>query len=146
MHRAAVAQQASFMAPTQSCPVSLSPPPSFPSPVSSPWPLMELQLCPWLPFHEESQPSSFFFVGQPKRMHTISHLLSSPSILSEMNSNLWILRDFVFQLNSDFISNSNINPSRLLLHPYISLDAPPHVSPCQFPLKIQPLLNQIAPI
>jgi hypothetical protein len=56
-----------------------------------------------------------------------SLLQSPPSILSETNSNLRILRDFVFQLNSDFISNSNINPSGLLLHPYISLRAPP---PC----------------
>jgi hypothetical protein len=42
-----------------------------------------------------------------------------------MNFNLRILRDFIFELNSDFISNSNLNPSRLLLHPYISLGAPP---------------------
>jgi hypothetical protein len=42
-----------------------------------------------------------------------------------MNSNLWILRDFVFQLNLDFISNSNPKASGLLLHPYISLGAPP---------------------
>jgi hypothetical protein len=45
-----------------------------------------------------------------------------------MNSNLRILWDFVFQLNSDFISNLNFNPSRLLPHPYISLGAaPPHI-------------------
>jgi hypothetical protein len=54
-----------------------------------------------------------------------SLLLSPPSILSEMNSNLWILWDSVFQLNSDFISNLNLNPLRLLPHPYISLGAPP---------------------
>jgi hypothetical protein len=54
-----------------------------------------------------------------------SILLSSPSILSETNSNLRILRDFVFQLNLDFISNSNLNPSGFLPHPYISLGAPP---------------------
>jgi hypothetical protein len=54
-----------------------------------------------------------------------SLLLSPPSILSEMNSNLWILWDFVFQLNSDFISNSNLKPTGLLSHPYISLGAPP---------------------
>jgi hypothetical protein len=35
---------------------------------------------------------------------------------------LW---DFVFQLNSDFISNSNPKASRLLPHPYIILGAPP---------------------
>jgi hypothetical protein len=64
-------------------------------------------------------------MGQPKRMHTTSLLLSPPSILSEMNSNLQILWDLVFQLNSDFISNSNLNPSGLLLCPYISLGAPP---------------------
>jgi hypothetical protein len=61
-----------------------------------------------------------------------------PSILSEMNSNLRILRDFVFQLNSDFISNSNLNPFRLLLGPYISLGAPPP----RFPISILPQ-NQI---
>jgi hypothetical protein len=37
---------------------------------------------------------------------------------------LW---DFIFQLNSDFISNSNPKASGLLPHPYISLGAPP---PC----------------
>jgi hypothetical protein len=56
-----------------------------------------------------------------------SLLLSPPSILSETNSNLRILRYFIFQLDSDFISNLNLNPSGLLLHPYISLCAPP---PC----------------
>jgi hypothetical protein len=58
-----------------------------------------------------------------------SLLLSPPSILSETNSNLQILRDSVFQLNSDFISNSNLNPSGLLPHPYISLGAPPRRIP-----------------
>jgi hypothetical protein len=58
-------------------------------------------------------------------MHKTSHLLSPPSILSETNSNLQILQDFIFQLNSNFISNSNLNPSGLLLCPYISLGAPP---------------------
>jgi hypothetical protein len=58
-------------------------------------------------------------------VHTTSLLLSPPSILFETNSNLQILRDFIFQLNSDFISNSNLNPSRLLLCPYISLGVPP---------------------
>jgi hypothetical protein len=75
--------------------------------------------------HEEPHTSSFFFVGWPKRMHMTSLLQSPPSILSETNSNLWILRDSIFQLNSDFISNSNLNPSGLLPHPYISLGAPP---------------------
>jgi hypothetical protein len=67
---------------------------------------------------------SLFFVGQPKWMHTTSFLLSPPSILSEINSNLRILRDFIFQLNSDFISNSNLNPSRLHRCPNITLGAP----------------------
>jgi hypothetical protein len=58
-------------------------------------------------------------------MHMTSLLLSPPLILSVTNSNLQILRDFIFQLNSNFISNSNFNPSRLLLCPYISLGAPP---------------------
>jgi hypothetical protein len=60
-----------------------------------------------------------------------SLLQSSPSILSETNSNLWILRDFIFQLNSDFISNSNLNLSGHLPHPYISLGAPPPCIPTQ---------------
>jgi hypothetical protein len=51
-------------------------------------------------------------------------LQSPPSILSKTNSNLRILRDFIFQINSDFISNSNFNPSGLLPHPYISLGTP----------------------
>jgi hypothetical protein len=58
-------------------------------------------------------------------MHMTTHLQSPPSILSETNSNLWILRDSVFQLNSDFVSNSNPKSSGLLPHPYISLGAPP---------------------
>jgi hypothetical protein len=75
--------------------------------------------------HWEPHTNLFFFMGWPKWMHMTSLLQSPPSILSKTNSNLWILRDFVFQLNSDFISNSNINPSGLLLHPYISLREPP---------------------
>jgi hypothetical protein len=63
-----------------------------------------------------------------------------PSILSKINSNLWILRDFIFQLNLDFISNSNLNPFRLLLHPYISLGAPP---PC-IPMPIYPQNQTLA--
>jgi hypothetical protein len=95
---------------------------------------MELQLRPWLPSHGEPQPSSFFFVGWSKWIHTTSLLLSPPSILSETDSNLWILRDFIFQLNSGFIFNSNPNASGLLLHPYISLGAPPpHI-----PMPISP--------
>jgi hypothetical protein len=54
-------------------------------------------------------------------------LLSPPSILSETKSNLRILWDFIFQLNSNFISNLNLNPYGLLLHSYISLGEPP---PC----------------
>jgi hypothetical protein len=60
-------------------------------------------------------------------------LLSLSSIFSEMNSNLRILWDSVFQLNSDFISNSNLNPSGLLPHPYISLGAPPPRIPMPIP-------------
>jgi hypothetical protein len=56
-------------------------------------------------------------------MNMTSLLQSSTSILSETNSNLWILRDFVFQLNLDFISNSNHKASGLLPRPYISLGA-----------------------
>jgi hypothetical protein len=77
---------------------------------------------------------TFFFVGQQKMMHTTSLMQSPHSILSKTNSNLQILWDFIFQLNSDFISNSNLNPSELLLQPYISLGAPP---PC-IPMPISP--------
>jgi hypothetical protein len=62
-------------------------------------------------------------------MCTTILFLSPPSILSEMNSNLQILRDSVFQLNSDFISNLNLNPSGLLPRPSISLGAPPPYLP-----------------
>jgi hypothetical protein len=58
-------------------------------------------------------------------MYTTFLLPSLPSILSKMNSNLEILQDLVFQLNTDFISNLNFNPFGLLLHPYISLGSPP---------------------
>jgi hypothetical protein len=54
-----------------------------------------------------------------------SLLLSPPSILSETNSNLQILWDFVYQLNSDFISNLNPKASGVLPHPYISWGTPP---------------------
>jgi hypothetical protein len=59
-------------------------------------------------------------------------LLSPPSILSETNINLWILQDFIFQLNSDFISNLNHNPSGLpRRHPSSTTiaDAPRHYHP-----------------
>jgi hypothetical protein len=71
-----------------------------------------------------------------------SLLLSPPSILSETKCNLCILRYFIFQLNSDFISNSSLNPSGLLIHPYISLGAPP---PCIATL-ISPLNQTLAAI
>jgi hypothetical protein len=54
--------------------------------------------------------------------------------------NLLILQDFVFQLNSDFISNLNLNPSGLLSHSYISLGAPP---PC-IPMPISPQNQTLA--
>jgi hypothetical protein len=73
-------------------------------------------------------------------MHMTSLLLSPPSILSETNTNIWILRDFIFQLNSDFTSNSNPKASGLLPHPYISLGAPP---PC-IPMPISPLNRTLA--
>jgi hypothetical protein len=73
-------------------------------------------------------------------MHTTFLLLSPPSILSEMNSKLRILWDFVFQLNSDFISNSNHNPSGHLPHPYISLGAPPP----RIPMPISPQNQTLA--
>jgi hypothetical protein len=38
--------------------------------------------------HGRPQPSSVFFIGQPKRMHTTFSLLSPTSIISETNSNL----------------------------------------------------------
>jgi hypothetical protein len=64
----------------------------------------------------------------------MTSLLQSQSlILSETNSNLWILWDFVFQLNSDFISHSNPKASGLLPHPYISLGAPPPGIPMPIP-------------
>jgi hypothetical protein len=133
-----VAAPPTATAPPHGAPLSPSPSPCLPSSVSSP--AMELQLRPWLPSHEEPQSSSFIFVGWPKQMCTTILLPSPPSILSEMNSNLRILLDFVFQQNSDFISNSNLNPSELLLRPYISLGAPP---PC-LPMSILPQNQTLA--
>jgi hypothetical protein len=89
--------------------------------------------------HGEPHTISFFFVGWPKRIHMTSHLLSPRSILSETNSNLWILWDSIFQLNSDFITNSNLNPSGLLPHPYISLGGPPPRIPMSIPPQNQAL-------
>jgi hypothetical protein len=90
--------------------------------------------------HGRLQPSSVFFVGQPKRMRTIFLLLSSASILSKINNNLRISWDFIFQPNSDFISILNLNPSRLLPHPYIILGAPPP----RIPMPISPQNRTIA--
>jgi hypothetical protein len=102
-----------------------------PSSASSPSPLAA---PPLRPLHGRPQTSSVFFVGQLKQIHTTSLLLSPPSILSKMNSNLRILQDFIFQLNSDFISNSNLNPSRLFLRQDLSLGAPPP----RLPMPISP--------
>jgi hypothetical protein len=99
--------------------------PSTPSLVSSPWPAIKLSSLAMAAHHGRLQPRPFFFVGQPKWMRVIFLLLYPSSILSETNSNLWISQDFIFQTNSDFISNSNFNPPELLPHPYISLGAPP---------------------
>jgi hypothetical protein len=73
-------------------------------------------------------------------MHMTSLLQLLPSILSEMNSNLRILQDFIFQLNSDLISNSNLKTSGLLPHPYISLGAPPP----RIPMPISPQTQTLA--
>jgi hypothetical protein len=51
---------------------------------------------------------------------------------------LW---DFIFQLNSDFISNSNPKASGLLPYPYINLDAPP---PSSVPMPISPQNRTLA--
>jgi hypothetical protein len=74
-----------------------------------------------------------------------SLLQSSPSILSKTNSNLQILWHSVFQLNSNFISNSNLNPSELLLHPYISLSAPPPCIPMPISSQNQTLSTTQVP-
>jgi hypothetical protein len=79
-----------------------------------------------------------FLHGTTKMMRTTFLSLSPVSILSETNSNLWILRDFIFQPNLDFISNSNFNPFRLLPCPYISLGAPPPPLPMPISLKHKP--------
>jgi hypothetical protein len=71
-----------------------------PAPLALPCPSNSGHSCPpW-----RTLTKVIFLRGQPKRMHTTSLLLSPPSILSETNSNLWILWDFIFQLNSDFTS------------------------------------------
>jgi hypothetical protein len=120
----------------QSCPLPLH---SLPLPrachatINGPW------ARPWLPSHGEPHTILFFFMGWPKRIHMTPILQSPPSILSEMNSNLWILWDSVFQLNSDFNSNSNLNPSGLLPHPYIILGAPPPHIPMTIPPPNQAL-------
>jgi hypothetical protein len=75
----------------------------------------------------------FFFMGQPKWMHTTFLLLSPASILPETNSNLRILWKFGIQTNLDFISNSNFNQFELLPHPYISSVRTPHASPTPIP-------------
>jgi hypothetical protein len=63
-----------------------------------------------------------------------------------MNSNLRILWDFIFQLNSNFISNSNLNPSGLLPHLYISLGAPPpHLPNGILPQNETPAATQVPP-
>jgi hypothetical protein len=97
---------------------------------------MELQLQPRPPPMESLTQARFSSWDGQKRIYIYmtSLLLSPPLILSETNSNLRILRDSIFQLNSDFISNSNLNPFGLLPHPYISLCPP---LPC-IPMPIPP--------
>jgi hypothetical protein len=50
------------------------------------------------------------------KTNALSLLLLLASILPETNSNLWILQDFIFKRNLDFINNLNVNPSELLPH------------------------------
>jgi hypothetical protein len=107
-----------------SLPLPLPPPSTLRQ--APPWPAMELEVRPWPPPMESSKQAHFSLWDDQKRCAQ-PLLLYPPSILSEMDSNLQILQDFVFQPNSDFISNSNFNPSRLLPRPNISLGAPP---PC----------------
>jgi hypothetical protein len=104
-------------------PLSPSPPRSLP-----------LRWAPMAASHGETQQTSFFFKGWPKQMHMTFLLLSPTSVLSEIKYNPQILWDFVFQINSDFISNSSHNPFGLLLHPYINSGAP---SP-RIPMPISP--------
>jgi hypothetical protein len=84
-------------------------------------------------------PTNVIFLCEKSKTDAHDLPLAIPaSILSETNSNLRILRDFVFKRNSDFISNSNFNPSRLLPHPNISLGAPPPSHPTPISPKHKP--------
>jgi hypothetical protein len=116
----------------------LAAPPLLPSPMSSSYRLTWSSnsghgRLPW-----RALTKAIFLSGMIKMEAHNPPLLSPSSILSKTISNHQILWDFIFQLNSNFISNSNLNPSGLLLRPYISLGAPP---PC-FPMSILPQ-NQI---
>jgi hypothetical protein len=94
--------------------------------------LTELQLRPWPPPWRASH-KLVFLRGMIKTDAYDLPLAISTLNLSETNSNLRILQDSIFQLNSDLISNSNLNPSGLLPHPYISLGAPPPRIPMPIP-------------
>jgi hypothetical protein len=79
-----------------------SPSPSLPSPVSFPMPVIKLSSPTMAAHHGRPQPSLVFFEGQQKWMCTTFLLLSLSSILSEMNSNLRILWDFIFSTKLGF--------------------------------------------
>jgi hypothetical protein len=129
----------SLMAPTspspcsQLCPPLLLSSPSLSSPASQhgrPWSSSSTMTT--LPCRTPTK--VVFLWWWSKWMHMTSLLLSPALILSEINSSLWILCDFIFQTNSDFISNSNFNLFRLVPPLYINLGAP---TPC-LPTPISP--------
>jgi hypothetical protein len=116
-----------------SCTPSPPPPsPSSPSPLSSPWPshgapTPDRAALPW-------RATQLIFLHGITKTDAYDIPLVIPTLnFIRTNSNLRILRDFVFQLNSDFISNSNRKAFGLLPHPYISLGAPPTRIPMPIP-------------
>jgi hypothetical protein len=97
------------------CLLLLSPYPSVPLPVSSHNRLWSLSSTMNAPMENLNQA---LFSSWDNRTDAHDIPLAIPvSILSEINSNLRISRDFIFLINWDFISNSNFNKSGLLPHP-----------------------------
>jgi hypothetical protein len=102
--------------------------------------LMKLQLPPWRASHK------LVFLRGINKTDAYDLPLAIPILnFTRTMSNLRILRDSIFQLNSDFISNSNLNRSGLLPHPYISLGAPPLCIPMQIPSQNRVLATTRVP-
>jgi hypothetical protein len=95
--------------------------------------------------HGKPQPSSIFSWDNQNGCAQSSSCYPQPQFYLKLTLISEFCGILFLQTSSDFISNSNFNPSRLLPHPYISLGAPPLCMPMPISPQNQTLAATQAP-